>query len=147
MALTTMLADSRPAALLASEPLTTVLADSCTTALLAHIALTTVLAECRPTALLASRAPTTVWTSDAHLAVRAVLHPVLARPLRRRGSLPLRTLPLEIRLFFVVSDRLHLDIGDIVVGHFLLDGYDMLDQRVWAPDCRHVIVAAIQLRG
>jgi hypothetical protein len=79
---------------------------------------------------------------------------VLARPLRRRGSLPLRTLPLEIRLFFVfpiypivVSDRLHLDIGDIVVGHFLLDGYDMLDQRVWAPDCRHVMSAAIQLRG
>ena len=39
----------------------------------------------------------------------------------------------------VVSDRLHLDIGDIVVGHFLLDGFDMLDQRVWAPDCGHVI--------
>ena len=39
----------------------------------------------------------------------------------------------------VVSDRLHLDIGDIVVGHFLLDGYDMLDQPVWAPDGGHVI--------
>ena len=79
---------------------------------------------------------------------------MLARPLRFGASLPLRTLPLEIRLFFVfpiypivVSGRLHLDIGDIVVGHFLLDGFDMLDQRMWAPDCRHVIVAAIQLRG
>jgi hypothetical protein len=37
----------------------------------------------------------------------------------------------------VVSDRLDLDIGDIVVGHFLLDGFDMLDQPVWAPDCGH----------
>ena len=34
----------------------------------------------------------------------------------------------------VVSGRLHLDIGDIVVGHFLLDGFDMPDQPVWAPD-------------
>ena len=39
----------------------------------------------------------------------------------------------------VVSDRLHLDIGDIVVGHFLLDGFDRLDQPVWAPDGGHVI--------
>jgi hypothetical protein len=83
-----------------------------------------------------------------------LLHPVLAWPLCPRGSLPLRALSLEIRLFFVfpiypivVSDRLDLDIGDIVVGHFLLDGFDMLDQRVWAPDCGHVMVAAIQLRG
>ena len=37
----------------------------------------------------------------------------------------------------VVSDRLDLDIGDIVVGHFLLDGFDMLDQPVWAPNCGH----------
>jgi len=37
----------------------------------------------------------------------------------------------------VVSGRLHLDIGDIVVGHFLLDGFDMLDQPVWAPDGGH----------
>ena len=79
---------------------------------------------------------------------------MLAWPLRPRGSLPLRADSLEIRFFFVfpiypivVSRRLHLDIGDIVVGHFLLDGYDMLDQRVWAPDCRHVMSAAIQLRG
>ena len=47
----------------------------------------------------------------------------------------------------VVSGRLHLDIGDIVVGHFLLDGFDMLNQRVWAPYCRHVMEATIQLRG
>jgi hypothetical protein len=37
----------------------------------------------------------------------------------------------------VVSGRLDLDIGDIVVGHFLLDGFDMLDRGVWAPDCGH----------
>ena len=68
---------------------------------------------------------------------------MLAWPLRRRGSLPLRARPLGRRLFVfriypnVVSDRLHLDIGDIVVGHFLLDGFDMLDQPVWAPDGGH----------
>ena len=79
---------------------------------------------------------------------------MLAWPLCVRSSLPLRALSLEIRLFFVfpiypivVSDRLDLDIGDIVVGHFLLDGFDMLDQRVWAPDCGHVMVAGEQLRG
>jgi hypothetical protein len=108
------------------------------------MAQTTVLADSRPTALLALRAPkTTVRTSTAHLARRAPLHPVLAWPLRRRGSLPLRALPLGRRLFvfriypIVVSGRLHLDIGDIVVGHFLLDGFDMLDQPVWAPDGGH----------
>jgi len=79
----------------------------------------------------------------AHLALRALLHAVLAWPLCRRGSLPLRARPLEMRrsVFriypIVVSGRLHLDIGDIVVGHFLLDGFDMLDQPVWAPDGRH----------
>ena len=31
-------------------------------------------------------------TSSAHLALRPILHPVLARPLRGRGSLPLRAL-------------------------------------------------------
>ena len=92
-------------------------------------------------------------TSDAHLAVRAVLHAMLAWPLGPRGSLPLRALSLEMRLFVfpiyptVVSDRLHLDIGDIVVGHFLLDGFDMLDQPVWAPDGGHGGGDTIQLRG
>ena len=95
-------------------------------------------------------------TSAAHLALRAILNPVLAWPLGilcLRGSLPLRALSLEMRLFvfpiypIVVSGRLHLDIGDIVVGHFLLDGYDMLDQPVWAPDGGHVMEVAIQLRG
>jgi hypothetical protein len=86
---------------------------------------------------------TTVWTSATHLAIRAVLNPVLAWPLCLRGSLPLRTLSLGRRrsVFpiypIVVSGRLDLDIGDIVVGHFLLDGYDRLDQPVWAPDCGH----------
>jgi hypothetical protein len=96
-----------------------------------------------PAALLASRPPTTVRTSAAHLALRARLHPVLAWPLCVRGSLPLRALSLGRRrsVFpiypIVVSDRLHLDIGDIVVGHVLLDGFDRLDQPVWAPDCGH----------
>ena len=68
---------------------------------------------------------------------------MLAWPLCVRGSLPLRALSLGRRrsVFpiypIVVSDRLHLDIGDIVVGHFLLDGFDRLDQPVWAPDCGH----------
>ena len=53
---------------------------------------TTVLADCTPTALLAFMALTTVRTSAAHLAVRAVLHPVLARPVVLRGYLPLRAL-------------------------------------------------------
>jgi len=103
-----------------------------------------VLTDSRPTALLALIAPTTVRTSATHLAPRAWLHPVLAWPLCVRGSLPLRALPLEMRLFvfsiypIVVSDRLDLDIGYIVVGHFLLDGFDRLDQPVWAPDGGHV---------
>ena len=104
------------------------------------------LADSRPTALLALIAPKmTVRTPTTHLALRAILNPVLAWPLCVRGSLPLRALPLEMRLFvfriypIVVSDRLHLDIiGDIVVGHFLLDGFDRLDQPVWAPDGGHV---------
>ena len=68
---------------------------------------------------------------------------MLAWPLCPRGSLPLRALSLGRRrsVFpiypIVVSDRLHLDIGDIVVGHFLLDGFDRLDQPVWAPDGGH----------
>jgi hypothetical protein len=104
--------------------------------------MTTVLAYSLATALLAIIAPTTVRTSTAHLAPRAPLHPVLAWPLRPRGSLPLRALSLEMRLFVfriypIVVGRLHLDIGDIVVGHFLLDGFDMLDQPVWAPDGGH----------
>jgi hypothetical protein len=47
----------------------------------------------------------------------------------------------------VVSGRLHLDIGEIVVGDFFLDGDDRLDQPVWAPDGGNVMVAAIRLRG
>jgi hypothetical protein len=69
---------------------------------------------------------------------------VLARPLRPRGSLPLRALSLGRRrsVFpiypLVVSGRLHLDIGDIVVGHFFLDGFDRLVQQPgWAPDGGH----------
>ena len=84
-----------------------------------------------------------MWTSTAHLALRAILNPVLARSLCPRGSLPLRPLSLGRRrsVFpiypIVVSDRLNLDIRDIVVGHFLLDGFDRLDQPVWAPDGGH----------
>ena len=83
---------SRDDALLALIAPTTVLADSRPTALLALRALTTVLADSLPTALLALSALTTVRTSTAHLALRAVLHPVLAWPLRVRGFLPLHAL-------------------------------------------------------
>jgi len=54
--------------------------------------MTTVLADSLPTALLALIAPTTVRTPTACLATRAVLHPVLARPLCVRAPLPLRAL-------------------------------------------------------
>ena len=91
-AYTTVLADSGPAALLAERALTAVLAESRPTALLALRALTVVLADSNPAALLAERAPLPVGTSAAHLAVRPVLHPVLAWLLRGRGSLPLRPL-------------------------------------------------------
>ena len=48
-------------------------------------------------------------TSAAHLAVRAMLHPVLARPVVHRGSLPLRALlgQLLSQCIFVI------DIADI----------------------------------
>jgi len=45
----------------------------------------------------------------------------------------------------VVSDRLDLDIGDIVVGHFLLDGLICLINQCGRQIV--VMVAAIQLRG
>jgi hypothetical protein len=76
-----------------------------------------VLADSLPTALLASMALTTVRTSTAHLAVRALLHPVLARPLCGRGSLPLRA--LRRRLF----SPLLVDIGTV-------------DIRNWDPHLR-----------
>ena len=56
-------------------------------------AYTTVLADLTSsTALLALMALTTVWTSAAHLALRPILHPVLAWPLCGRAPLPLRPL-------------------------------------------------------
>ena len=72
--------------------LTAVRADSTPAALLAPGALTTVLAYSLPAALLALSALTTVRTTVAHLALRAVLHPVLAWPLVGRGSPPLHAL-------------------------------------------------------
>ena len=54
------------------------------------------LAYSLPTALLAPVALTTVRTSAAHLAVRATLHPVLARPVVPRGILPLRALRRQL---------------------------------------------------
>ena len=70
----------------------------------------TVIADSLPTALLALIALTTVRTSAAHLAVRAVLHPVLARPEVHRGSLPLRALRREllsryIRVLYITDIR------------------------------------------
>ena len=83
----------RPTALLALRAYTTGCSQiGAPTALLAVRAPTIVLADLRPTALLALRAPLPVRTSAAHLAFRPRLHPVLARPLRARGSLPLRPL-------------------------------------------------------
>ena len=78
--------------------------------------MTTVLAYSLPTALLAIIALTTVRTSAAHLALRAVLHPVLAWPLCVRGSLPLHPLvrPITITgldLYLVLELSLSRDFG------------------------------------
>ena len=103
-----MLADLRPAALLAVRAVTAVLADLRPTALLAVMAPTAVLADSRPAALLAPIAPLPVGTSAAHLAVRPVLHPVLAWPLRARGSLPLHALLRHVLLLLFALRSLHL---------------------------------------
>ena len=66
--------------------------------------MTAVLADSRPTALLALRAPkTTVRTPTTHLAVRALLHAVLAWPLCWRGSLPLGALLRQLFFPLLVS--------------------------------------------
>ena len=52
-------------------------------------------------------------TSSAHLAVRPILHPVLARPLRVMGSLPLRPL---LRHLLSLALRV-LDFAILVEGH------------------------------
>ena len=112
---TTVLTDLRPTALLASLALTTVLAHLRPTAPLAHRAPTTVLAYLRPTAILAKTAPLSVRTSAAHLAFRPRLYPVLAWPLRVRGSLPLRPLVrpiLIIRLDLSLHVIRALHLGD-----------------------------------
>ena len=80
-----------------------------------------------PTALLAVRAPTTVRTSAAHLAVRAVLHPVLARPVVPRGSLPLRAL-----LGRLVSPIL-VSIGTVDIRN--------CNPHAWPPHRRHPSLA------
>ena len=59
------------------------------------------------------RAPTTVGTSAAHLAVRPILHPVLAWPLRARGSFTLRAL---LRHLLFPTLRV-LDFAILVEGH------------------------------
>ena len=66
------------------------------------------LADLRPAALLAQTAPLPVGTSAAHLALRAILHPVLAWPLRGRGSLPLRALLRRLLLLLFALRYLHL---------------------------------------
>ena len=95
---------------LALRALTAVHADSPPAALLALRALTAVHADLRPAALLAPRVPTSVGTSAAHLAFRPILHPVLAWPLRGRGSLPLR--PLLRRILLLISALRSLHLGD-----------------------------------
>ena len=89
-----MLADSRPATLLALRANTIVLADS------------------RPATLLAKTAPFAVWTTAAHLASRPRLLPVLAWPLRGRGSLPLHALLRRILLLLFALRSLHLGDAD-----------------------------------
>ena len=54
------------------------------------------LAYSLPAALLAPRALTIVRTPTTCLALRAMLHPVLARPVVLRGSLPLRALRRQL---------------------------------------------------
>ena len=69
----------------------------------------TMLTDCRPTALLAPRAPTTVRTPAAHLALRTLLHPVLARPEVHRGSLPLRAALRQLISPLIID----IDITDV----------------------------------
>ena len=71
------------------------------------------LADLRPAALLALRAPLPVGTSAAHLAFRPKLHPVLARPLRARGSFTLRPLLRHLLSFLLRV----LDFAILVEGH------------------------------
>ena len=63
----------------------------------------------RDDALLALRAPTAVRTSAAHLALRTLLHPVLARPLVHRGSLPLRAALRQLISALLID----IDITDV----------------------------------
>ena len=63
-------------------------------------------------------------TSAAHLAPRALLHPVLARPLCARGSLPLSALLLPITI-----TRLELEL-ELELLRSLLDELDV----VFGPD-------------
>ena len=73
-------------------------------------------------------------TSTAHLARRAVLHPVLARPLCGRGSLPLRAL---LRPFTITGLDLHLEL-ELSLGRDF--GADSLE--VGAPPRRHPVKRA-----
>ena len=113
---TTVLAEFRPAALLALRALATVLADLRPTALLnesaadrarrfeTHRTPCTESADDRARRLMHHRTPCTVCypvrTSAAHLAVRPILHPVLAWLLRARGlssaSCPSSSPPLPL---------------------------------------------------
>ena len=110
-----------PAALLALRALTAVLADRGPAALLARRALTSRARRLMPRPLHRRRpcsqneppphavsAPLPVGTSAAHLASRPRLHPVLAWPLRGRGSLPLHALLRRILLLLFAFRSLHL---------------------------------------
>ena len=73
-------------------------------------------------------APTTVRTSAAHLALRARLHPVLARPEVLRGSLPLRAL-----LGRLLSPILVSIIGTVDIRNW--------NPHAWPPHRRHPSLA------
>ena len=89
------------------------------------------LADLRPTALLALRAPLPVRTSAAHLALRPILHPVLAWPLCVRGSLPLHPLVRPIPI-------IRLDIRlDVIRALHLGDAREQLVE-VGLPYRRHL---------
>ena len=77
---------------------------------------------------------TTVRTPAAHLALRAVLHPVLARPLCARGSLPLLAL---LRPITITGLDLHLSLELSLSRDF---GTDSLE--VGAPPRRHPVKRA-----
>jgi hypothetical protein len=74
-----------------------------------------------------------VWTSTAHLALRAVLHPVLARPVVLRGYLPIRALLGQL------FSPILVDIGTVDIRN--------CDPHAWPPHRRrHPSLAPREVR-